>query len=492
MQHVRGESLHRIRLRAGRHGAAGNGSPEQAGSDPGAPLQQDQQDRIIVQPRVFVLDRHQQPLMPCHPARARELLRKGRARVHRLHPFTIRLTDRTVADSEVDGVAIKIDPGSRFTGIAVVRERADGTAGKTTNGLVSIEIWHRGQQVSKDITSRAALRRSRRCRNLRYRAPRFSNRRRLEGWLAPSLRHRVEGTCTWVIRLQAIAPVTALTMELVRFDMQEMVNPEISGAEYQQGTLAGYEVREYLLEKWKRACAYCGASGTGPGSVPLNIDHIRPRARGGSNRVSNLTLACMDCNQAKGATDVAEFVTDPARLKKLLAQAKAPLNDAATVNSTRWALHRALTATGLQVATGSGGRTKWNRVRNSVPKSHTLDALCTGEVASVGSWPARVLVAKSAGRGSYARTRSDRHGFPRLRLPRTKRYFSFATGDHVHAIVPSGAKAGTYTGRVAVRASGRFNITTATGVVQGISHRHIRLLARADGWAYTRNREQCS
>src|SRR5690606_548578 len=126
-----------------------------------------------------------------------------------------------------------------------------------------------------------------------------------------------------------LAPVEAISMELVRFDTQKLLNPEISGVEYQQGTLAGYEAREYLLEKWGRGCTYCCARG-----VPLEVDHIQPRSRGGSDRVSNLTLACRFCNQAKGNRDVREFVMDEARLARILEHANASLRDAAAVNAT--------------------------------------------------------------------------------------------------------------------------------------------------------------
>ncbi len=241
----------------------------------------------------------------------------------------------------------------------------------------------------------------------------------------------------------------------------------------------------YLLAKWGRACAYCGATG-----VPLNIDHIIPRTRGGSNRVSNLTLSCIPCNQIKDATPVEVFLArDPARLARILTQVKAPLKDAAAVNATRWALWRALAATGLPTATGSGGRTKWNRTRFGLPKSHTLDAICAGITESVAAYPASVLTARVTGRGSYARTRSDAYGFPRLRMTRQKRHFGFQSGDYVRATVLAGKKAGTYAGRVAVRASGYFNITTTIGTVQGISHRHCTLIARADGWAYAKEPE---
>jgi len=245
----------------------------------------------------------------------------------------------------------------------------------------------------------------------------------------------------------------------------------------------------YLLAKWDRRCAYCDASGVGPGSVPLNIDHIHPRAKGGGNRVDNLTLACIRCNQAKGAQDVTEFVTDPARLARITRQAKAPLRDAAAVNTTRWALHRVLSSTGLPVKVGSGGRTKWNRTRNGLPKSHTLDAVCVGDVGAVAAYPVRVLVATSTGRGSYARTASDKYGFLRLILTRQKRHHGFATGDRVRAVVPTGTKTGTYVGRVAVRARGSFNITTRHGVIRDIHHRHVTLISRADGWSYIYEKE---
>jgi len=484
VQHGRGENLHHIRLRAGRHRVTPG-----SGSDP--VYHRTTAQVRTVQPAVFVLDKHKTPLMPTSPRRARQLLRDGRARVAKLQPFTIRLVDRLVTDSQVDGVVVKLDPGSRFTGLAVARVDTAGA----THGLFAVEIAHRGQQISKNLKARAARRRGRRSRNLRYRAPRFNNRVKPKGWLAPSLRHRVTSTTTWVTRLQNIAPVAAASMELVRFDMQKLVNPEIAGVGYQQGTLAGFEVREYLLAKWHRRCAYCYASGIGFDSVPLNIDHIHPRARGGSNRVSNLTLACIPCNQTKDARDVAEFVTDSTRLARITAHAKLPLADAAAVSSTRWALRQTLTELGMPVTTGSGGRTKWNRTQSGLPKSHTLDALCVGDIADVASAPSTVLMARSTGRGTYARTRSDKHGFPRLRLTRQKRHFGFATGDHVRAVVPTGAKAGTYVGRVAVRASGSFNVTTIrpdgnTVTVQSISHRHFRLLNRADGWGYTRKAEK--
>lgn len=214
-------------------------------------------------------------------------------------PFVIRLVDCHADACEFQPLRLKLDPGSRTTGIALIREaeHVDACAGELrieAAVLNLFELMHRGRQISEGLTGRRQMRRRRRGANLRYRAPRFDNRRRPEGWLAPSLQHRVDTVMAWVARLQRWAPVTAISQELVRFDPQAMENPDIEGVEHRQGTLSGFEVREYLLEKWSRQCAYCDAK-----DISLNLDHIHPKARGGTNRVANLALACIPCNLKK-------------------------------------------------------------------------------------------------------------------------------------------------------------------------------------------------
>ena len=435
---------------------------------------------------VFVIDKRKKPLMPCSEKRARKLLESGRARVHRLIPFSIRLIDRDVVGSVLQQVKIKIDPGSRFTGIAVVRETtsvdvATGEIGITVHVLNLFELLHRGRQISEALTARRQMRRRRRG-ILRYRAPRFLNRgNKAKGGLAPSLQHRVDTTVAWVNRFKRVVPIDSVAQELVRFDTQLMQNAEISGVEYQQGTLAGYEVREYLLNKWNRECTYCGAK-----AVALQIEHIHSKACGGSNRVSNLALACQPCNQQKGAQDVRVFLAkDAKRLERVLSQAKRPLKDAAAVNTTRWALFNSIKAAGIPVTTGSGGLTKFNRVQLGIPKTHALDAVCVGPVSAVTDWRKPTLAIKATGRGSYQRTRLDAFGFPRGYLTREKRIKGFQTGDMVSATVTKGKKIGSYVGRVAIRAAGSFNIQTAQGVVQGISHRCCKIIQRADGYGFS-------
>ncbi|QHS09134.1 RNA-guided endonuclease IscB [Sinimarinibacterium sp. NLF-5-8] len=431
---------------------------------------------------VFVLDKRKRPLMPCTEKRARLMLNRGRAVVHKLHPFTIRLKDRVGGD--VQPIVLKINPGSKTTGLAVVREMESQRIDEieTIHAVLwTADLNHRGAAIRKAMERRAGFRRRRRSANLRYRQPRFNNRTRPQGWLAPSLQHRVDTTMAWVTRLRKVTPISGVIHQLHRFDTQALQNPEISGVEYQQGTLFGYEVREYLLEKWERQCAYCNAKDT-----PLQIDHIYPKSKGGSNRISNLTLACQGCNQKKGALPVEQFLAGkPQVLKRIQARAKVPLKDAASVNATRWALFRALKATGLAIAVTTGARTKFNRVRLGIPKSHALDAACGGKVDGITKWATPTLNIRCTGRGAYQRTQVNASGFPRGHLMRVKSVRGFQTGDLARAVVPKGKNAGTHTGRVAVRATGSFNIQIPSGhAVQGISHRYCTLLQRADGYGY--------
>jgi 5-methylcytosine-specific restriction endonuclease McrA len=430
--------------------------------------------------KVFVIDTYYQPLNPVHPGRARHLLKEGKASVYRMYPFTIILKTE-VKKPEITPLQVKLDPGSKTTGIAIV----DNASGEV---VFAAELTHRGNAVKNALDGRRAARRGRRNRKTRYREPRFDNRKnKKKGWLPPSLESRIANILTWVQRLSRYCLVVAISMELVKFDLQQMENPEIAGIEYQQGTLQGYEVRQYLLEKWNRQCAYCGKK-----DIPLQVEHIHPRAEGGTNRISNLALACEKCNTAKGTQDLAVFLKKkPDVLKKVLAQAKAPLKDAAAVNTTRWALFEKLKATGLPIECGSGGLTKFNRTRRNLPKTHWIDATCVGrstpEALSIkGIVPLRI---KATGHGCRQMCLMDKYGFPRTAPKEAKFVKGFQTGDMVRAIVTSGKKVGTYLGRVAVRTTGSFNITTAHATVQGIRFKYCQAVHRMDGYSYQKGEE---
>jgi hypothetical protein len=264
-------------------------------------------------------------------------------------------------------------------------------------------------------------------------------------------------------------------MELVKFDMQKINNPEISGILYQQGELAGYEVREYLLEKYHRKCVYCGKENT-----PLQIEHVIPRAKGGSNRVSNLVLACESCNTKKGTRTIEDFLKKkPALLQRIKRSLKVPLKDAAAVNATRWCLFNRLKATRLPVECGSGALTKFNRSQQRIEKSHWLDASCVGKSTPVlkrdGIKP---LAIKAFGHGTRQMCFTDKFGFPaRYREPVKMRY-GFQTGDIVKVI--SGKHASNKIYRVTVRKQANFAIQKL-----GIHPRNLIRIHLVDGYGYS-------
>jgi 5-methylcytosine-specific restriction endonuclease McrA len=426
---------------------------------------------------VFVIAQDKTPLAPCSAWKARKLLAEKKASVYRYFPYTIRLY-RVIAQETIVApkLRLKVDPGATTTGIAIVN---DGTG----EVIFAAEVEHRGKKVKAAMESRAAQRRGRRGRKTRYRAPRFLNRCKKVRQLPPSLESRVANTTTWVARLRRYCPLYALSYELVKFDTQLMNNAEISGVEYQQGTLRGYEVKEYLLEKWDRACAYCGAA-----DRPLQTEHMIARARGGSDRVSNLCLACEACNQRKGAQAIEEFLArQPALLAKIKAQQKKPLAAAAAMNATRFALLERLQAMGastagtLAVETGTGGMTKFNRTQRELPKTHWIDAACVGASTPEALFVegVRPLLSKAKGHGCRQRCNVDKTGFPVSHAPRKKSFMGFETGDIVRAVVPKGKHKGTHVGRVAIRFRPSFKLLGFD-----VHPKHVTLVQRADGYSY--------
>ncbi len=296
---------------------------------------------------------------------------------------------------------------------------------------------------------------------------------------------RIYNIETWYQRLAQRSLITSVSIETNRFDMQKMENPEISGVEYQQGELHGYEVREYLLEKFNRTCAYCNKT-----DVPMEIEHINPRSRGGSNRISNLTLSCRPCNQKKGNQTASEFGHP-----EVQAQAKKPLRSAVAVNMTRREIQRRFFDLELSVEVSTGGRTKYNRSVRNLPKTHWLDAVCVGqstpsELKIDGVQP---LLIKAMGRGQRQVCKTDEHGFRRKKndgsyaeAGRVKRVKGFQTGDMAKVNIPKGKYAGNYLTRItSIRKTGSFSIKPV-GYPKpfATNYKYCQIVHHSDGYDY--------
>ena len=384
---------------------------------------------------VAVLDADGRPLMPTRPSRARRLMRDGRAENTWVKGmFAIRMKDVDAGDPDVvvDGVEVNVDPGASATGIAVVSER-DGT--RHAHALV--ELRHRGNRVRNKLIRRRSFRRNRRGR-LRNRKPRFDNRTRPAGWLPPSLVSRLENTVTWANRMAAIFPVRLVRVEDAVFDTQLMADAEISGVQYQEGDLLGWQLRSYVFHRDGRVCVYCGRRD----AERYELDHIVPRSLHGSDRVSNLAVSCHECNVRKGNVSVAEFLAgDPDRLAAIRRIQGKSLAGAAHLNVIVPELLRRLRALGPAVTTHDAYTTSWNRNRLGVPKTHVNDALCLGAPARLEGIPDRKLVVRATGHGDRQMLRPpDRHGNPRGRgyrdycaLPRQQQGYTRCPGHRARA-----------------------------------------------------------
>ncbi|GCC11301.1 CRISPR-associated endonuclease Cas9 [archaeon] len=305
---------------------------------------------------VPVINMHGKPLMPTSPGKARRLLQQGKAAVVQRSPFTIQLCYLT--GNYTQNIKLGIDSGYSNIGFSAVTDK---------NELLSGELTLR-KRISKLIEQKKGYRRDRR-NKLWYRKPRFNNRSKPEGWFAPSIQHKLETHLRLIEKLKKILPITKIIVEVAKFDQQKMSKPEIKGVEYQQGELEGYEVREYLLEKWKHECAYCDK-----GNIPLEIEHIIPKIRGGTDRVSNLTLACHKCNQKKGDKTAEEF-----GYPNIQKKANQTLKSTAFMNIVRKKLVNILMANTTKVNTLKcawtyGYITKHDRIKMKLEKSHVNDA----------------------------------------------------------------------------------------------------------------------
>ena len=357
---------------------------------------------------VPVLDSEGRPLMPTRPSRARRLMRQGRAEKRWVKGlFCIQMIDVDSTDEQVvvDGVELNIDPGASATAVAVTSEHKD-----VRQAHALIELRHRGNRVRNDLARRRSLRRNRRGR-LRNRPPRFDNRTRPEGWLAPSLLSRLANTMTWVERLRTLFPVRRIRVETAVFDTQLMENAEVSGEQYQQGDLLGWQLRSYVFHRDKKTCVYCGDSK----AERYELDHVIPRSLGGSDRVSNLVVSCHDCNAAKGNAMVSEFLADsPERLAAVRRIQGASLSGAAHLNIILPELLRRLRTLEMPVSTHDAYTTAWTRNQLGIPKTHVNDALCLGMPTTIAHVPNRMTLVRATGHGDRQMLRPpDRHGNPR-------------------------------------------------------------------------------
>jgi hypothetical protein len=396
--------------------------------------------------RVFVLDTNKQPLAPCTPARARQLLDNNKAAAYRYNPFTIILHREVELDTQ-DNYSINLDPGAVTTGLAII-----GHFPKQGDVVVfGAEITHKSAAIKAKLYDRRGFRSKRRSK-LRYREPRFENRTRPEGWLAPSLESRVNCTTHFVNKFKhLIANANMCNIELPKFDTQKMNNPNIKNYQYQQGVMKEFDnTKHYLIHRDGESCFYCGATDT-----KLFKEHVAPRAIG-SNSVNNLVLSCLSCNTKKSNKPVDEFLTDKPEVLNKLKKRNVPQWAAAAMNSIRNRLISDISKLNIEIGIYTGYQTSYNRTMLGYPKEHWIDAACVGDNVQVhiphNMMPVKI---RAIGKGKRRVVKHYDTGFPcinkntgkRQAAGTIKRVHGFSTGDLVH-LSATGKYTGEYKGRI--------------------------------------------
>lgn len=421
---------------------------------------------------VLVVDKHKKPFNTISEAYARRLLFKKQAVIHKRFPFTIRLkNDNAVLKDR--SYTVKIDPGSRHTGVAVVDDK--------DSVVMLAELEHRGHVIKRNMDSRRAVRRHRRNRKTRYRPARFLNRTKHKGWLAPSVKSRADNIVNFIKKYKKLLNISKVMIENVSFDVAQMSsNTKLWGNAYQQGPLYQQKLRSFIFSRSNNKCVYCGAKAT-------EIDHIIPRANGGTDSTYNLVASCRACNEKKSNLTLKEFGKSVGKDFSKLKPKKLP-KDAAIVQSARNYMVREITKLVSDTTTHDAWLTKYNRDQLGLPKEHYYDALSVGEVPpKFNFFTDKILQISAKGRGSRQMCRVNRYGFPRTSAKASKSVKGFQTGDMVKVIVLTGSKQGEYLGRVAVKSSGYFDIQTRTKTIEGIGYKYCHIVQRSDGYLYSYN-----
>ena len=418
---------------------------------------------------VFVLDKSKKPLDMITNAEARILLRKKLAVIHKMYPFTIRLRDNSCGSKD-RAYTVKLDPGSRTTGVAITDDK--------DQVVMLAELEHRGHIIKKNLDSRRMIRRSRRNRKTRYREARFLNRTRPKGWLAPSVKSRADNVINFIKKYKKFLNINKVMIENVSFDVAQMSsNNYLIGTGYQQGPLYQNKLRSFIFSRSGGKCVYCGAKAT-------EIDHVIPKAKGGTNSSYNLAASCKSCNQMKSNKTLKEFGKIMNKDYSHLKPKRLP-KDAAIVQIARNYMVKEITKLVSDTTIYDAWLTKYNRDSLGLPKQHYYDALSVGEVPSKFNFLTdKILTISAKGRGSRQMCSMNKYGFPRTSAKASKSVNGFQTGDIVKAIVTKGSKQGEYLGRVAVRASGYFDIQTKTKTIQGVGFEYCHIVQRSNGYSY--------
>ena len=242
----------------------------------------------------YVLAADGTPLMPTfNIKKVRRLLKTGKAIIAGHRPgFTIRLLyEVQPANQEVE---VTVDAGSAHIGVSAKSKKH--------------EYVHRQYDLLKDEKQKhddcRQQRRMRRNR-LRYRKPRFDNRKKEKGTLAPSLANKRDRHIDIVKSLTKVLPVSRIVVEVGSFDTQyleaiETGAPPPEGKDYQHGAMYEHDTRrEAVFYRDNHTCQLCGKSAITEKNVILRMHHLGFWKNDHSDRMKNLIMLCTKCHSPK-------------------------------------------------------------------------------------------------------------------------------------------------------------------------------------------------
>ncbi|MDG5787454.1 RNA-guided endonuclease IscB [Evansella sp. AB-P1] len=300
---------------------------------------------------VYVLNKHGEPLMPCKPKKARLLLKEKKAKVVKQTPFTIQLLYGSSGYKQP--VSLGVDAGTKHIGVSATTEK---------NVLFEGEVQLR-TDIQNLLSTKREFRRARRNRKTRYRKAKFLNRKKDKGWLAPSVKHKIDSHVTFINKINKILPIKSITVEVAQFDIQKIKNPDIEGVAYQQGEQWGFwNVREYVFYRDNHTCQHC--KGKSKDKI-LNVHHIESRKTGGDSP-NNLITLCETCHKK----------IHKEGLEHLFKRKSDSYRDASQMTVLRWFIYNSIREMFPIVKLTYGYITKNTRIVNGLDKTHIVDARC--------------------------------------------------------------------------------------------------------------------
>lgn len=417
--------------------------------------------------RVFVRNMQGKPLMPCSNRKARLLLKEGKAKIYQYNPFTIQLC--YASREYVQECHIGIDTGTKHIGMAVTSE---------DKVLFKGEFELR-QDVKSSLDTRRSYRRDRRNRKTRYRKARFLNRKKKESWLPPSIENRINHTFKWINKLVALLPNPKLHIEVGKFDVAKMINPDVQGVDYQHGQTYGfYNVRYFVFARDNYTCQCCKKSK----NKILQTHHIIYRSNGGSNRADNLITVCTDCHTYENHQKGGILYQWQEKRKKTKQYKEPPF-----MNVLR---KRIFTQYPNAIIT-YGSETTPKRKELGLEKTHYNDAIVISGITKIKENPNEWLLIKqfrkkkrSLHEATARKGRKEPNRLQKRNAKNTPYYKGFYLNDKVRVFNQVGHITGFTSSGAYIKNSENEYITLPNKSYKQIGISNIRLLHHNNNWQY--------